>query len=103
MPVIHKRPGCCPHPAALGEPCTDCLDTGHAHDPSQPCPVYPYNYDKPHRCPECHAITDPRRLCKWFVVTCCRCGTRFTRWTRLAWLLPRLGVVCDEHRKGFKS
>lgn len=57
-----------------------------------------WNDDKPHRCPSCHAVADPDRRCKWAVVTCCRCGVRFTRWPRIARLLPKAGVVCPEHR-----
>lgn len=62
--------------------------------------VVRYNDDKPHRCPECHAVTDPEQLCKRAVVVCCQCDSRFTRWPRIQRFLPNLGVVCPEdHRK----
>jgi hypothetical protein len=58
-----------------------------------------WNYDKPHRCPECHAITiDLEAPRSWRVYTCCRCSCRFARWPRLAWLLPKVGIRCSEHR-----
>lgn len=62
-------------------------------------PVLRWNTDKPHRCPDCHAVAvsieTPR---SWRVYTCCRCATRFTRWPRLARLLPDAGIFCGEHR-----
>lgn len=58
--------------------------------------VLPQNRDKPHRCPECHAITDPDRKSNRAVVACCRCGAEFTRHPRLARILPKLGEVCPE-------
>jgi len=58
-----------------------------------------WNFDKPHRCPDCHAIAiDLERPKPWRIYTCCRCGTRFTRWPHLAWLLPSAGIRCSEHR-----
>ena len=59
----------------------------------------PMNTDKPHRCPACHAVAIPdgnaKRLLTGASVTCCRCGTRFTRWP---WLVLRhRGVVCHSH------
>lgn len=62
--------------------------------------VEPWNDDKHHRCPRCHAITDPEHVSRWAVVTCCRCGTNFSRFPRLAWILPKRGVVCDQHKAG---
>jgi hypothetical protein len=57
-----------------------------------------WNFDKPHRCPECHAIAvDLERPKSWRIYTCCRCTTRFTRWPRLAWLLPDAGAMCSHH------
>jgi len=59
-----------------------------------------WNFDKPHRCPACHAAAvdmDPHPT-SWWIYTCCRCGVRFTRWPRLAWLLPNAGIRCTEHR-----
>lgn len=56
--------------------------------------------DKPHRCPDCYAVAvdmDPHPT-RWWVYTYCRCGTRFTRWPHIAWLLPEAGVRCSEHR-----
>lgn len=57
-----------------------------------------WNTDKPHRCPACHAVAvsseSPRST---RVYTCCRCGTRFTRWPRLARLLSDAGICCGEH------
>ena len=58
--------------------------------------VLAWNADKPHRCPDCHTITDPERRARWQVVTCCHCGARFTRHPRLAHVLPEAGVVCPE-------
>jgi ribosomal protein L37AE/L43A len=58
-----------------------------------------YNADKPHRCPNCHVITDEKLRCRWAVVTCCRCGVSFTKHPKLAPILLRLGIVCPEHRK----
>ena len=48
-----------------------------------------WNWDKPHRCPECHTIvTDggARDLRDTWnaLYECCRCGTLFARWPRLA-------------------
>jgi hypothetical protein len=57
-----------------------------------------WNDDKKHRCPDCHAVAvDMERPSSWKVYTCCRCGTLFTRWPRLARLLPKAGVRCSEH------
>lgn len=52
--------------------------------------VLPSNRDKPHRCPNCWAVAirHPDRPRWWRVHTCSRCGARFTRWPRLARLLP---------------
>jgi ribosomal protein L37AE/L43A len=61
--------------------------------------VMHWNADKPHRCPSCHAVTDPDRVAKWRIVTCCRCRARFTRLARLAAVLPQAGVVCPEHKE----
>lgn len=48
-----------------------------------------WNFDKPHRCPECHTVVDAGRpTARAAVYECCACGTRFARWPRLAWLLP---------------
>lgn len=54
-----------------------------------------HNIDKPHRCPECNAITDERKASNWQVVTCCTCHAQFTRYPWLAFLLPKAGVVCS--------
>lgn len=59
-----------------------------------------YNSDKPHRCPECHAVTDPDHLSATSVVSCCRCGCSFTRFPRLAFVLRFRGVVCPGHQRG---
>lgn len=58
-----------------------------------------WNADKPHRCPECHAIAvdAPPAARSFWVFTCCRCDARFTRWPRLARLLPKAGIRCTEH------
>lgn len=32
------RPDCCGHFSQDMYGCTDCLNTGHAHDPADPCP-----------------------------------------------------------------
>lgn len=58
-----------------------------------------WNADKPHRCPNCHSVTDRNILSRWAVVTCCRCGARFTKYLKVARFLPKIGVVCPEHRK----
>lgn len=59
-----------------------------------------WNFDKPHRCPHCHAVAVSigNHPTSWWIYTCCRCATRFTRWPRLARLLPSAGVMCSEHR-----
>lgn len=63
-------------------------------------PIARWNFDKPHRCPACHAIAvdmdHPPK--SWRIYTCCRCATRFTRWPRLGRLLPNAGIRCSEHR-----
>lgn len=57
-----------------------------------------WNRDKPHRCPNCHAVAvDMEKPKSWRVYTCCRCGTRFTRWPILAFALPHAGIRCSEH------
>lgn len=57
-----------------------------------------WNADKPHRCPGCHAVAvDLERPSSLRVYTCCRCGSRFARWPRLARLLPDVGIRCSEH------
>jgi len=62
-------------------------------------PITPWNVDKPHRCPLCHAVAiDMGRPRWWRVYTCHRCEGRFTRWPSLARLLPHAGVQCSEHR-----
>ncbi len=46
-----------------------------------------WNYDKPHRCPECHSSAwtydgewQPRKM-QWWKTYTCPCGARFTgRW-----------------------
>jgi ribosomal protein L37AE/L43A len=61
--------------------------------------VLRWNIDKNHRCPECHAVAvDMGRPRSSRVYTCCRCGVRFTRWPRLAWLMRDVGVQCSVHR-----
>ncbi|WP_327066813.1 hypothetical protein [Kitasatospora sp. NBC_01302] len=58
-----------------------------------------WNPDKPHRCPNCHAIAiSGHKSSSWRVYTCCRCATRFTRRPWLARLLPDAGVRCGEHQ-----
>jgi hypothetical protein len=48
-----------------------------------------WNFDKRHRCPNCHTIVDTGKPDRWWIVReCCRCGVLFTRWPRLAWFLP---------------
>lgn len=58
-----------------------------------------YNADKPHRCPQCHAVAvgGGDEFSPFRVYTCCQCGTRFTRWPRLAPVLPKVGIRCGEH------
>jgi hypothetical protein len=58
-----------------------------------------WNVDKKHRCPKCHAIIAHvvRYPSSWRVYRCCRCGTRFARWPRLAPLLPVTDCDSDEH------
>ena len=64
----------------------------------QLAPVIRWNTDKPHRCPDCHAVAvDMERPSKWRVYTCCRCATRFTRWPSLALVLRHVGIRCSEH------
>lgn len=63
--------------------------------------VLKWNEDKRHRCPECHAVTiDTARPSRWKVYQCCRCGTVFCAFPRLADLLPFAGVACSECLKG---
>ncbi|WP_330173032.1 hypothetical protein OG875_05135 [Streptomyces sp. NBC_01498] len=58
-----------------------------------------WNHDKPHRCPNCHAVAVSLERPKWWrIYTCCRCDARFTRWPRLAPVLNDAGVMCREHR-----
>lgn len=60
--------------------------------------VQRWNHDKPHRCPECHAIAVGVERPRWWrIYTCCRCAARFTRWPRLARVLPDAGIRCGEH------
>ncbi|MFS4103782.1 hypothetical protein [Streptomyces sp. PD-S100-1] len=62
--------------------------------------VLRWNFDKPHRCPACHAIAvSIGRPKSWRVYQCCQCRTRFTRWPRLARLLPNAGIACNVHRE----
>jgi hypothetical protein len=63
-------------------------------------PAARWNSDKRHRCPRCHAVAvDMGRPRSWLVYECCRCAARFTRWPRLAGLLPFAGIRCSEHRE----
>lgn len=63
--------------------------------------VVRWNFDKPHRCPACHAIAvSVERPKSWRVYQCCQCRTRFTRWPRLARLLPNAGITCSGHQDG---
>lgn len=60
-------------------------------------PIEFWNDDKPHRCPECHAIVvsghEPTLLeTALALYECCRCGTRYARWPRLARRLR----VCED-------
>ena len=60
--------------------------------------VVPWNRDKPHRCPECHAVAiGMERPSRRKVYTCCQCGVRFARWPRLAAVLGEAGVRCSGH------
>ncbi|MEU8740536.1 hypothetical protein AB0K62_13535 [Streptomyces halstedii] len=64
----------------------------------EPDPTVRWNTDKPHRCPDCHAVAiDMEKPKSYRVYTCCRCGTRFTRWPILAFMLPRVGIRRTEH------
>ncbi|MFJ3283332.1 hypothetical protein [Streptomyces halstedii] len=66
--------------------------------PPEPDPTVRWNTDKPHRCPDCHTVAiDMEKPKSYRVYTCCRCGTRFTRWPILAFMLPRVGIRCTEH------
>jgi len=61
--------------------------------------VQRWNSDKPHRCPECHAVAvDLERPSRWKVYECCMCHALFARWPLLARFLPKAGVRCSEHR-----
>lgn len=63
-------------------------------------PTARWNADKRRRCPRCHAVAvDMGRPRSWLVYECCRCASRFTRWPRLAALLPFAGIRCSEHRE----
>jgi len=59
-----------------------------------------WNPSKPHRCPQCHAVTVdlPLPLRSIWVYRCCTCSARFTRWPRLSWVLPRIGSRCSYHQ-----
>jgi hypothetical protein len=62
-------------------------------------PVLRWNDDKKHRCPACHAVAIDIEVPKSFAIyECCRCHVLFTRWPRLARLLPFRGMMCSEHR-----
>lgn len=62
--------------------------------------VHKWNSDKPHRCPQCHAVAVdmPLPCHSLWVYTCCGCGILFTRWPFLAKILPSAGVRCSYHR-----
>lgn len=58
-----------------------------------------WNDDKKHRCPRCHAVAvDMEAVKSLAVYECCRCHVLFTRWPRLARVLPKRGVRCSFHR-----
>ncbi|NRQ36007.1 hypothetical protein HII36_29860 [Nonomuraea sp. NN258] len=62
--------------------------------------VYRWNSDKPYRCPDCYAVAVNMEIPRWWrVYTCCKCGTRFTRWPVLARFLRDAGVQCSFHRE----
>ncbi|PRX91930.1 hypothetical protein [Allonocardiopsis opalescens] len=58
-----------------------------------------WDLDKPHRCPRCWAcaVVGRPRFRSLRVYTCCRCGTRFARWPRLARVLIWSPLLCGEH------
>lgn len=61
-------------------------------------PVQRWEWDKPHRCPECYAVAiDLERPKSYKIYTCCQCSARFTRWPRLERWLPDVGVRCQQH------
>lgn len=64
--------------------------------------IRPWNWDKPHRCPTCHAIHYSDDPMMWQrVYRCCRCSTLFARWPRVAlwmWAFGRQPVhQCVDH------
>jgi len=62
-------------------------------------PVWKWNGDKPHRCPNCHAVAVDMELPKsWRIYTCCTCGARFARWPWLTPALHEAGIRCRYHR-----
>lgn len=67
------------------------------------CPsIRPWNWDKPHRCPVCHAIHFTEEPLNWKrVYRCCRCKALFARWPRLALWVWALGLrsvsECVDH------
>lgn len=58
-------------------------------------PVLRWNESEPNRCPNCHIeVEGIRRSRPWRVYTCCGCFFRFTRYPRMAWLLPYADIRC---------
>jgi hypothetical protein len=66
--------------------------------------IYPWDTDKPHRCPDCWAATVDRwpSLRSLWIYTCCMCGEQFTRWPVLWVFLPRATIRCVEHNPKLK-
>jgi hypothetical protein len=67
-----------------------------AEDQVPKWPAFRWNFDKPHRCPWCHAIY-AERPSRWTIMRCCRCGVLIARFPRLWRVLPYRGIVCAEH------
>lgn len=51
----------------------------------------------PALCPRCYTATDLSSVARKAVVTCCVCGTKFTKHLWKAPFLPKVGVVCPDH------
>lgn len=55
-----------------------------------------WNRDKPHRCPECHAIAVATERPKGGrIYRCCTCGQRFAKWPGLPFQ-KQMPILCGD-------